>query len=575
MTSQSRARLIALDWGTTSCRAFLLGDDGVVLAERRQQSGVKALSTSAETAGTPRTQAFERAFEQLCGDWLDASPKLPVIACGMVGSNRGWVETPYRSLPVDLVANGLVMSTVAARDGSLVHIIPGLIADQAVPDVIRGEETQVLGALGVTAGADNADIDRIVLLPGTHSKWVRATGTTVTAFKTFMTGEFFALLTTESTLAQLATAAGETDWAAFDTGLDVAASTAGGGGILATAFSARTLAMTGGIAADQVEDYLSGLLIGDEVAAAAALWQGVDVDEVFICGEADLSERYRRALVRFALPTPREVSDSAATGMWRIALAAGLVGHDDPSRPAPAASPTSPTASAPLRTTPLPRARKLTEASNATPRPYIGLIAILRGLTVSDAVSVGECLYEAGYRSLEVPLNSPDPLPTISALKKALPADCLVGAGTVLTVEQVRACHEAGAQIIVSPNTDTAVIAETVRLGMLSFPGAATPSDAFAAIGAGATSVKIFPADQVGINGLKAWTAVVPKHIDLIPVGGVDAANIGEWVAAGATGFGIGSSLYKPGIAVEDLRQRAVAMMAAWTSALDSTRKSE
>ncbi|TFD03993.1 2-dehydro-3-deoxy-6-phosphogalactonate aldolase [Cryobacterium sinapicolor] len=217
----------------------------------------------------------------------------------------------------------------------------------------------------------------------------------------------------------------------------------------------------------------------------------------------------------------------------------------------------------------------MTESSSALPRTFIGLIAILRGLTVSDAVSVGECLYESGFRTLEVPLNSPDPLLTISALKEALPANCMVGAGTVLTVKQVRQCHEAGAQIIVSPNTDVAVIAETIRLGMLSFPGAATPSDAFAAIGAGATSVKIFPADQVGINGLKAWTAVVPKEIGLIPVGGVDAANIGEWMAAGATGFGIGSSLYKPGIAVEELRQRAIAMIAAWASSLDSTRKSE
>ena len=217
----------------------------------------------------------------------------------------------------------------------------------------------------------------------------------------------------------------------------------------------------------------------------------------------------------------------------------------------------------------------MTESSSAQPRTFIGLIAILRGLTVSDAVPVGECLYESGFRTLEVPLNSPDPLLTISALKEALPANCMVGAGTVLTVKQVRKCHEAGAQIIVSPNTDVAVIAETIRLGMLSFPGAATPSDAFAAIGAGATSVKIFPADQVGINGLKAWTAVVPKEIGLIPVGGVDAANIGEWMAAGATGFGIGSSLYKPGIAVEELRQRAIAMIAAWASSLDSTRKSE
>lgn len=206
--------------------------------------------------------------------------------------------------------------------------------------------------------------------------------------------------------------------------------------------------------------------------------------------------------------------------------------------------------------------------------PPAGLIAILRGLTVADALAVGECIYVAGFRSLEVPLNSPDPLATISLLRKSLPADCLVGAGTVLTAEQVRECRGAGALTIVSPNTNVEVIAETVRLGMQSFPGAATPSDAFAAIAVGALNVKIFPAEQVGMNGLKAWTAVVPKHINLLPVGGVDAANIGAWMKAGATGFGIGSSLYQPGIAVEDLRQRAIGMIAAWTSALAATRKS-
>ena len=334
--------MIGLDWGTTSCRAFLLGDDGEVLAERRQQSGVKALTASAVSAGTPRTEAFERAYEQLCGEWLETLPKLPVVACGMVGSNQGWVETPYRSLPVDLVDNGFVMTTVPARDGSVVHIIPGLIADQGVPDVIRGEETQVLGALGESSWtSDNSNIDRIVLLPGTHSKWVRVAGTTVRAFKTFMTGEFFALLTTESTLSQLASPSGNANWEAFGKGLDVAASASVGGGILGTAFSARTLAMTGGISADEVEDYLSGLLIGDEVASASTLWREVDVDEVLICGEADLSERYRRALVKFDLPTPRGISDSAATGMWRLAVAAGLVGQLDPSHPTPQASPVS------------------------------------------------------------------------------------------------------------------------------------------------------------------------------------------------------------------------------------------
>lgn len=209
-----------------------------------------------------------------------------------------------------------------------------------------------------------------------------------------------------------------------------------------------------------------------------------------------------------------------------------------------------------------------------TTPPSPGLIAILRGLTNAEAADVGRCLYEAGFRSIEVPLNSPDPFRTIGTLRASVPADCLVGAGTVTTVHDVRRCHEAGAQTIVSPNTNTDVVAETVRLGMLSFPGAATPSDAFAAIGAGAGNVKIFPAEQVGITGLTAWTAVIPKEIGLIPVGGVDASNIGAWLAAGATGFGLGSSLYRPGITLDDLRERAGNLTTAWESALASTRKS-
>lgn len=191
------------------------------------------------------------------------------------------------------------------------------------------------------------------------------------------------------------------------------------------------------------------------------------------------------------------------------------------------------------------------------------LVAILRGVTTAEARSVGECLYDSGFLSIEIPLNSPDPLRSICALREALPANCSIGAGTVTSVAQVGQCHEAGAQMIVSPNTSTAVIAETLRLGLESLPGVATPSEVFAAIGAGARSVKIFPAEQVGLAALKAWTAVIPKEIGLVPVGGVDATNIASWIRAGATGFGVGSSLFYPGITISELRQRAVRLTTA------------
>lgn len=195
------------------------------------------------------------------------------------------------------------------------------------------------------------------------------------------------------------------------------------------------------------------------------------------------------------------------------------------------------------------------------------LVAILRGLDGTDAVVVGRCLYDAGLRTLEVPLNSPDPLGSIAALRDALPEDCLVGAGTVLTAQQVRDCHAAGAGLVVSPNTDPDVIAQTTALGMRALPGAATPSEAFRALDAGATTVKVFPAVQVGPEGLGAWRSVLPPGTALVPVGGLDADAVGTWFDAGADGVGIGSTLYRPGISLTDLRRRALALLEAVQSA--------
>lgn len=338
MTNHISARLIALDWGTSSCRAFLLDNDGLVLAERRQDSGSMVVATTAEAAGTEHASAFEESFERLCGDWLTVWPGIPVIACGMVGSNHGWFETPYRRLPADLAAEGVSLTSVPTRRGTMLHIIPGLISDSGLPDVLRGEETQVLGALA--GDPDRASVDdettRIVLLPGTHSKWVRVAGSTVIDFMTCMTGEFFSLLMTESTLSLLSSPPVEVDWDAFARGLDVSATRADGG-ILTTVFSARTLVMTGRLAPAQVEDYLSGLLIGAEIAGVTAGWLGNRSVQILLCGEAGLNQRYRRGLEKFGLSVARESTTSAAAGMWHTAIAAGLLPDISPS-----ASPASP-----------------------------------------------------------------------------------------------------------------------------------------------------------------------------------------------------------------------------------------
>jgi 2-dehydro-3-deoxyphosphogalactonate aldolase len=195
-----------------------------------------------------------------------------------------------------------------------------------------------------------------------------------------------------------------------------------------------------------------------------------------------------------------------------------------------------------------------------------GLIAILRGITPDDAPAVGRALHDAGFTILEVPLNSPDPYRSIQLLRDTLPG-CTVGAGTVLTSGQVADAHAAGAQIIVSPNTDPTVISDTVRREMRSYPGAASPTEAFTAIAAGADAIKVFPAVQVGPAGMKAWTDVLPARVELIPVGGLDAGDFGTWIAAGATGFGIGSALYRPGIPLSSVAERARRLQSAWQQA--------
>ncbi|MDQ0735898.1 2-dehydro-3-deoxy-6-phosphogalactonate aldolase [Arthrobacter agilis] len=197
-----------------------------------------------------------------------------------------------------------------------------------------------------------------------------------------------------------------------------------------------------------------------------------------------------------------------------------------------------------------------------------GLIAILRGLTPSEAPAIGRALYSAGVRILEVPLNSPDPLESIRLLREDLPQDARVGAGTVLTRAQVADVAAAAGELIVSPNADTDVIAAAVSRGLLSYPGVATPTEAFAALGAGATALKIFPSETVGIAGMKAWSSVLPAGTQLLPVGGIDDRTLTPWLQAGAGGAGIGSWLYTPGRSAEEVSARAASLVDAWNAHL-------
>jgi 2-dehydro-3-deoxyphosphogalactonate aldolase len=192
------------------------------------------------------------------------------------------------------------------------------------------------------------------------------------------------------------------------------------------------------------------------------------------------------------------------------------------------------------------------------------LVAILRGLRPDEAVEVGGALAGAGFRILEVPLNSPDPCASIRRLVDELGDDYLVGAGTVLDPARVRDVADAGGRLIVMPHADTAVIRAAKQAGLLCVPGVATPTEAFAALAAGADALKLFPAEQFAPAVLKAWRAVLPKDVAVLPVGGIAPDNMAPWLAAGAAGFGIGSSLYAPGRPAADVAARARDFAEAW-----------
>ncbi len=194
------------------------------------------------------------------------------------------------------------------------------------------------------------------------------------------------------------------------------------------------------------------------------------------------------------------------------------------------------------------------------------LVAILRGVRPDEVEPIGDALVAAGFTLIEVPMNSPDPLESIGRLARRLEGQALVGAGTVLTPDQVRAVQQVGGRLIISPNSDLSVIAQSAQAGLVSMPGYFTPTEAFAAVQAGASALKLFPAEAATPAVLKAQRAVLPKDLPILVVGGINPDNMAPWVAAGANGFGLGSALYKPGATAAQVSEAAQAFLNGWNA---------
>ena len=313
-TSAAVARLIALDWGTTSLRAYLLGDGGAVLERRSEPLGILHVPE----------RDFGAVFDLVTKEWRARWPSLPAIASGMIGSAQGWIEAPYASLPADLES---LARALVREPGAGVLIVPGIAQRGSMPDVMRGEETQIFGAMVRSAAMS---LGGVAVLPGTHSKWVRVDGRRVERFTTYITGEMFGVLSQHSILGRLAVAsAGDAaPTEAFLRGVrharDVAA------GLASLVFAARSAVLVGDLPAGDSLEYLSGVLIGDEIRAGLA---SGDRPRVLI-GEPALCDRYAEALREFGVSEIEMPRDTAPAGLWQIAIRAvpELQRVDGPSR---------------------------------------------------------------------------------------------------------------------------------------------------------------------------------------------------------------------------------------------------
>jgi len=304
-------RCIVLDWGTTSLRALLVDANGAVLDRVETQDGIPSV---------PKT-GFEAVLARNIASWRHAHTALPVYAAGMITSRNGWIETPYVEAPAGADALAAAVKWLRLADGGVIGFIPGL-TDKSVkpfPDVMRGEETQLVGfGLGQ---------EMTVVLPGTHSKWARIEKGRIARFRTFVTGEIFALLSRHSFIAQLSKPQPVPNWSAFTHGLEVAGDRTQACGLLSHLFSVRTGWLAGKLAPPETSDYLSGLVVGMEFREAREMGWFKAGERVGIIGGDHLVEVYRRAAIAFGLKPDLGPSDAAVRGALVIAKIAERRGH--------------------------------------------------------------------------------------------------------------------------------------------------------------------------------------------------------------------------------------------------------
>lgn len=303
----ARPGLIAVDWGTTSFRAYLVAGDGTIAARQATGDGILSVQDG----------AFSPVLARATASWRREHGELPILMSGMIGSRQGWREAAYLSCPA--TADELASKLLRFSDPVLgeLAIVPGLICHpHGKPDVMRGEETQIIGALQRLGAKSHTFV-----LPGTHAKWVSVTAGSIGAFRTYMTGEVFAALKGHTILGRTMSRDAKHVPEAFGRGVEFGAARGAVGDLLNRIFSARTLGLTGELAADDAASYLSGLLIGAEIASAAP----IDPAFVIIAGEG-LAARYLEAAALLGLKATSAPPDCAVPGLLAIARAAGLVG---------------------------------------------------------------------------------------------------------------------------------------------------------------------------------------------------------------------------------------------------------